>query len=329
MPAGPACRLPKLPLLPQLTARHRMAASQSTTGVQHSSTLSAPLLRGTAVARLHVQEPALGAAAAGSTLTLEVEGRGKRSRGLAGNVKLSPTLLGAFHGTNGGGSNGSGSNGSNTTSRSVSDSDDECGNSSNGGGKAEQRRQHMPGLRLQMQPTAVRSWEDVSGRWQQAWGGAVRSTLGYQAQQRRWSLELGHKLSGKVTASGSLAWDGPVGLAASAAGGAAGDDAQHHLLARLRSYADGSKLRRAGLKLACRLPPPPAGAAGTKPQRRQLQLESHYDAEVGEATHGLKLRLGGRGGADYRQQHRRYELSLQTRPRQRQLDVTLDFFTPL
>jgi hypothetical protein len=327
------CRLPKLPLLPQLTARHKLVAALSTPGVQHGSTLSMPLLGGGAVARVQVQEPAAGSLHAGSVLSVSLEGRNNSSRGLAGGVSLSPSLSSAFKGSafattsgalscSGDGSSSSHGEGS---SRAGSDSDDDGGGS--GGSTADRhRRRQVPGLRLQMQPGAVRSWEDVSGRWQQPWGSRLKSTLQYQAQQRRWGLDLCQKLGSSLTAAGSLSWEGPASLAAPADDEetACGTAAARQLLRHVVSYGRGSQPRRAALKLVCCLP---ASMPGGAKSRRRLQLETAYDLDAGLATHGLKLRLGGRGGNAAHLQRQRYDLAVTKR--QRQVDVTLDFFAPL
>jgi hypothetical protein len=323
-------------MLPQATARHRVAAAQATPGWRHSSSLAVPLLGGRAAAKLRIQEQASGAG--GSTVSLEVDGRSMQSRGLAGGVKLSPALTAAFSGI---GTSDAAS------CPAASESDDEPGSSSgsgSGGGAAggegcgrRQFRHQLPGLRLQVHPSAAGSWAGVSGRWQQPWGSRLKSTLGYQAQQRRWSLGLCQK-RGNVTASGSLAWEdpggaGPPAAAAASAAGAEGESAGsgrlRQLRSRLGSYSAGSKLHRASLRLAFRLPRHAAGPSEGNQQRRMLQLETAYDADTGVATHGLKLRLGGKGGGDALQQQRRYDLGAQLRPHLRQLDLTFDFFSPM
>ena len=308
-----------------MTARHRVSAAQATPGVRHSSTLSAPLLRGGAMARLQVQEgpPAAEAAstAAGSTVTLEVVGSSKRSRGLAGGAKVLPALAGAFHG----------GRKASLAPESTSDSEEECSGSSSGSGSGgfkaagsgeQQQACRVPGLRLHVAPATARSWEDLSGSWRQSWGSRLSSTVGYRGQQRRWDLQLSTKLTSRLSAGGSLTCDGPASTAAAAEAAAdaanAGGGRPHQLASYLRTYAQDGQLCKAALRLSCRL---------ARPARQLVQLESSFDVEAGPA-HALKYRLGGRGN-DFLQQRGRCAVGLQTRPRQRQLDLTFDFFAPL
>jgi hypothetical protein len=317
-----SCRLPKLPLLPHVTAQHRVSAAQAAPGVRHSSTLSAPLLRGAALARLQVQEgpPAADAAStkAGSTVTLEVVRRSKRSRSLAGGAKVLPALAGAFHG----------GRKASLAPESTSDSEEECSGSSGSGGlKAagsgeQQQARRVPGLRLHVAPATARSWEDLSGSWRQSWGSRLSSTVGYRGQQRRWDLQLLTKLTSRLSAGGSLTCDGPASAAAAAEAAAdaanAGGGRPHQLASYLRTYAQDGQLCKAALRLSCRL---------SRPARQLVQLESSFDVAAGQA-HALKYRLGGRG-IDFLQQRSRCAVGLQARPRQRQLDLTFDFFAPL
>ncbi len=343
----PPCRAPKLPLLPQVTARHRIGASLAAGGLRHATQLSLPLLGGTAVAKAELAEPPQGseaAAAQHAVLRLELQGRSARSRGLAGGIKIQPGLADKFRMADAAAVGSSGASSSGSSGSSGSDSDDDAlGSSSDGAEKRGQRqcgRGRVPGVKLELVPGAVRGWQDVSGRWQQAWGGRLSSSVAYQARQRRWTLSLSQKLTGWLSAVGSLVCDAPDGAGAAAAaveegdgqieagpssssvGSCLGPDAPHRPLHRLsshiRSYAAAAQLRKAGLKLTCRLRQP----------ARQLRLETSYDAAEGGFTHGLTYRLGRRAG-DWQQQAAWYDLGLQARPHTRQLLVKLDFFAPL
>lgn len=345
-----SCRSPKLPLLPQVTARHRMATSQATGALRHSTQLSLPLLGGAAVAKAELAEPPLGseaAAAQHSMLRLELQGRSKRSRGLAGGIKLQPGLADKFRTADEAAVASSSANASSSSS-GGSDSDDEMLGSSSLVGDAEKPAQRqcgrgrVPGLKLELVPGMVRDWQDVSGRWQQVWGGRLSSSMAYQARQRRWTLSLSHKLTGWLRAVGSMVCDAPGATAAGAAAVAAeesngqieaaassssvgsclGPDAPqqrlHRLSSHIRSYAAAAQLRKAALKLTCRLRQP----------ARQLRLETSYDAGEGGFTHGVTYRRG-RSAADWQQQTAWYDLGLQARPHARQLLLKFDFFAPL
>lgn len=331
------CSLPSLLLLPELTVQHRLAGAQASCGLQHTSTVSAPLLRGAAVARLRAAEAAPGAD--GTLLTFELQGRGKRAaRGLAGGAKLQSEHSTAFYGSSSGGSGRSCSHA--RTDGACSDSEEEDGSSGGGssscgvgrGGKAQQGQQRVPGLRLQAAPAALRSWEDVSGSWRQAWGGRLRSAVGYQGRQRRWNLELSSKLGRYLSAAGSLVCEGPSDAAAVLAaacaddgisranGGEVGSSRQlrQQMGAYLGAYLGASRLRRAGVKLTCRL---------QRPARQQLHLESAL-GESGELSHTLRYRLGGGGRADWQQQRARADVALVSQPAQQRWELKFDFFAP-
>ena len=344
-----SCRSPKLPLLAQVTARHRVAASQATGALRHSTQLSLPLLGGAAVAKAELAEPPLGseaAAAQHAVVRLELQGRSARSRGLAGGIKLQPGLADKFRAADEAAVASSSANGSSSSSSGGSDSDDEMLGSSSLVGDAEKQAQRqcgrgrVPGLKLELVPGMVRDWQDVSGRWQQAWGGQLSSSMAYQARQRRWTLSLSHKLTGWLSAVGSLVCDAPGEAAAgavaaeesngqieaaassSSVGSCLGPDAPqqqlHRLSSHIRSYAAAAQLRKAALKLTCRLRQP----------ARQLRLETSYDAGEGGFTHGVTYRRG-RSAADWQQQTAWYDLGLQARPHARQLLLKFDFFAPL
>ena len=339
----PARSAPKLPLLPRLTARHRVAASQAAGALRHTSQLSLPLPGGAAVAKAELAEPAPGseAAAGGSILRLELEGGTRRSRGLAGGIKIKPDLADKFRTADA----ASVSSGSGSGSSSGSDSEEEaCGACSTAGGSQDTRqrragRSRVPSLKVEMAPRSVRGWDDISGRWQQAWGGRLSSSVAYQARQRRWSFSVSQKLTGWLSAAGSLVCDAPAELAAAAARGSDGGEigaaassssicsgmvaAQppgrlHRLASHIRSYAAAAHMRKAGLKLTCRLRQP----------ARQLRLESCFDAVEGGLAHAVAYRLG-RGAADWQQQAAWCDVALQARPHARHLLLKLDFFAPL
>ncbi|KAL4430891.1 hypothetical protein ABPG75_006147 [Micractinium tetrahymenae] len=277
--------LPSLLLLPELTVQHRLAGAQAGRGMQHTSTVSAPLLRGAAVARLRAAEAASGAE--GTLLTFELQGRGKRgARGLAGGAKLQAEHSNAFYGSSG------------CADSARSDSDDDEENSSNsriragGGSSGEQQhsRRRVPGLRLQVAPAPVQSWEDVSGHWRQAWGGRLHSAVGYQGRQRRWNLELSSKLGRYLSAAGSLVCDGPPDaaalLAAACSDGDGADGASseagssprvQQLRQRAGAYLGAIRLCKAGVKLTCRL---------QRPARQHLHMETAMD-EVATARRRL------------------------------------------
>lgn len=315
---------PKLPLLPPVTARHRVAGAVAASKLQHSSTLSAPLLGGIALARAELSELVPGSSqqpGEGAVLRLELLGRSKRSRGLAGGVQVQPALVSSF---------GRGNGGSGSGSKSGSDSDDEEASSSSkacGSGSPDQQPRRLPGLRLEMAPHALRGWDGVSGRWQQAWGSRLCSTVAYQARQRRWNLDLSHKLNGWLTAAGSMACDmreaaaapGPASgseeIEAAEGGGVA--DRLRQLSAHLRGYAAGASVCRAKLRLTCKLRQP----------ARQLRLESSYGAGEEGATHSLAYRCGRR--PDHAQQHGWWDMGVEARPAARHVYLRLDFFAPL
>lgn len=340
LPAGCPLRTPRLPLLPQLTARHRVAAAQASRRLQHSTALSLPL--GPALARIEVREPAPGSSlepAEGATLKLELVPHSKRVRRLAGGAKLQTGCASAFRP---GASKSSKGVDAAVHAGSSSDSDDESNTNSssrdNSTADSQQRqRSSLPGLRLELAPATARGWEDVSSRWQQAWGGQLSSTVSYQAHQRRWNLALSQKLSNWLSAAGTLVCDAPGEMAGSAAAAAAAAEpageiepapaqegggragaALRQLSSHVRSYAAGSRLCRAGLKLHCRLRQP----------ARQLRLESNYDAgEGGGLSHTLAYRFGRR--ADHRREHAWCDLELRAKPQQRQLSVNFEVFAPL
>ena len=325
-------RSPKLPLLPELTLRHRVAGTQVDRRLQHSSAVSARLLRGAAVARVELVEPAPGSAlspADGAVLRMELVGRSKASRGLAGGVKVKPELAGSFKTAGSSSGNSGGGDGG-------SSSDDEGGSTGSGsrvGGAAPDRqRQRVPGVRLEVAPSTARTWEDVSGRWQQAWGSRLRSTVGYQARQRQWALDATHKLSGWLSVAGSLAssvpddWQclAPAPEAAAGANGGASGSIDSSMAQRLRqlnshmrSYAAAAQLCRAKVKLVCRLKQP----------ARHLAVESCMEGDG--PRHALSCRLGRR--PDHAQQHGWCDVALEARPRARdlQLHLRLDCFVPL
>lgn len=340
-----ACSIPSLLLLPELTVQHRVSGAQASQGLQHSSAVSAPVLRGAAVARLRAAEAAAGPN--GTLLTFELEGRPRRApRGLAGGTKLQADNSTAFYGRKSSGSGGCDRSGH---AESVSsDSDDEversstssCSRSScrvgSGAGKEQQRSQRqVPGLRLQVAPATVRSLEDASGQWRQAWGpGGLHSVVGYQGRQRRWNLELSSRLGTQLSAAGSLVCEGPPDAAAalaaarvdgvpsslgsSEAGSSRPLRHLRHLQQQAATYLAASRLRKAGIKLICRL---------QRPARQQLHLESAL-GEGGELSHTLRYRLGGSGRADWQQQRARADLALVTQPAQQRWELMFDFFAP-
>ncbi len=335
LPGPPFCSLPSLLLLPELTVQHRLAGAQASRGLQHTSTVSAPLLRGAAVARLRAAESAPGPE--GTLLSFELQGRSRRAgRGLAGGAKLQSKHSNAFYGT---GSCGSGSGRQLCADGACSDSDDEESNSStsssgscrvgHGGSKVQPGQQRVPGLRLQATPAAMTSWENVSGSWRQAWGGRLRSVVGYQGRQRRWNVELSSKLGRHLSATGSMVCEGPPdaaeALAAACADNAAGGDGEAgsrrqllQLQQHVSAYLSASRLRKAGIKLMCRL---------HRPARQQLHLESAL-GEGGELSHTVRYRLGGSGRADWQQQRARADVALVTQPAQQRWELKFDFFAP-
>lgn len=327
LPGPPFCSLPSLLLLPELTVQHRLAGAQASQGLQHTSTVSAPLLRGAAVARLRAAESAPGPE--GTLLSFELQGRSRRAgRGLAGGAKLQSKHSNAFYGT------GSCGNGRHLCADGAgSDSDEEESSSSSGscrvGSKVQPGQQRVPGLRLQATPAAMTSWEDVSGSWRQAWGGRLRSVVGYQGRQRRWNVELSSKLGRHLSATGSMVCEGPPDaaevLAAACADNAAGGDGEAGSRRQLRqlrqhasAYLSASRLRKAGIKLMCRL---------RRPARQQLHLESAL-GEGGELSHTVRYRLGGSGRADWQQQRARADVALVTQPAQQRWELKFDFFAP-
>lgn len=314
-----------LRLLPEITARHRVAGGQAGARVQHSTSLSLPL--GRAQARAQLREPGPGSPldpADGSTLTLELLPRSKRSRGLAGGAKLQPGCATAFHGDR-----PAAAGGSSKSSSSGSDSDDDGGGGGDGG-DTQRQRSSLPGLRLEVVPGAASGWEGVSGSWRQSWGSRLSSSVAYQARQRRWNLQLTQKLSRWLTAAGSLACDAPTaaGWAAGDAPAAAAEEEAddggllRQLSSHVRSYAAASSVRRAGLKLRCRLGQP----------ARVLRLESSYTSAGAEGgSGGLAHLIGYRFGrrTDYRREHPWCDLELRAGPAPRQLALSFELFSPL
>ena len=271
------CRPRRLPVFPAVTLKHSVETSHQPPRLLHGSAVRVSLGSGPGMAQLRLQQRAGNC----DLVTLELAGRA----GAAGQQSILGSRMQRAMSGRGGRASGGDSGDDDKPGSSSSSSDAAAGAQAAGG---------LFSLPRLLRVEVPRGGTAISGlTWRQDWRPRLKSCVSYAPSSAgRLALEVSHRV-GIATQTGCLESSQPRG------GGGA------------------RTLKKAGLKLAFKLPP-------AAKQRQSLHLGGSYEPEAGPLF-DLRFQRGKKGQA----QQGRASVCLRAQTRRRSYSLELECFMPI